>query len=122
MKLSSTISALINVCLFQDAISFTASHSNLLSPSRSTSLFHHAELDPSWIKKAGAGVATKPPGGNSSFDPNENGKLQGTGNCNERVQKGASYGMTPSGSSGGGVPSKAPTSNLTSLVNSKSQY
>ena len=116
MKLS-TIVAVIVAC--HDTSAFTTNTKSR----RSTAL---SQIDPSRIKKAGAGIATQPPGGNCSFDPNENGKLQGTGNCDERVGKGSSYGVAaavaaPSGG-GGGAPTKAPTSNLTSLINSKSQY
>lgn len=70
-------------------------------------------------------MATQPPGNNCSFDPNENGKLQGTGNCDERIDKGASYGASaavPSRNVGGAAPSRAPTSNLTSLIGGRSQY
>lgn len=97
---------------------------------RTTALSHHDEIDPSRIKKAGAGIATKPPGNNCSFDPNENGKLQGTGNCDERVGKGAGYGASAAAVAATAVPSnvgvsppsRAPTSNLTSLISGKSQY
>ena len=116
MKLSIIVAAIM---AFHDTSAFTT---YINSRRSSTALF---QIDPSRIKKAGAGIATKPPGGNCSFDPNENGKLQGTGNCDERVVKGSSYGAAaaaPSGGGGGGAPTKAPTSNLTSLINSKSQY
>ena len=64
-----------------------------------------------------------PPGNNCSFDPNEAGKLQGTGSCDERVAMGASYGASSSsGQAGASSPSRASGSNLTSLIKGKSQY
>lgn len=43
------------------------------------------------IKKAGAGITTQSPGGLSFYDPNENGKLQGTNNLMERIESGAAF-------------------------------
>jgi len=43
------------------------------------------------VKGAGAGIPIIPPGGRRLFDPNAEGKLSGTGNCDERIQKGVSY-------------------------------
>ena len=98
-----------------------------LRTTRPTSvMFHHEEVDAAKIKKAGAGVAIKPPGDFSSFDPDQDGKLQGTGNCNERISLGAAYG----GKTSQPAPAPAPVagfsgSNLTKLIDglkTQSQY
>ena len=102
----------ITTCLAQYAAAFTAS---IPHPSPSTALFAE-NIDVGKIKKAGAGIATKPPGDNSSFNPDENGKLQGTGDCTERILKGASYPAVTSSSAGNNVPAKTPSSNLRSLL------
>lgn len=47
------------------------------------------------VKGAGAGVPTLPAGDLNLFDPNEDGKLQGTNNLMERITKGASYVFAP---------------------------
>lgn len=47
------------------------------------------------VKSAGAGVATIPPGDLTLFDPNVDGKLQGTNNLMDRVSKGASFELRP---------------------------
>jgi ferredoxin--NADP+ reductase len=43
------------------------------------------------MKKAGAGLAALPTGNRLLFDPNQEGKLQGTNDCDERVRQGFSY-------------------------------
>jgi hypothetical protein len=49
------------------------------------------------IKKAGGGIATIVAGDLSCYDPNENGKLQGSGDLETRLSSGASFpGKTPS--------------------------
>ena len=50
---------------------------------------------PDLIKKAGSGVSIKAPGDLSLFDPNEDGKLQGTNNLLERVSNGAAFAIVP---------------------------
>ncbi|KAL3790528.1 hypothetical protein HJC23_007677 [Cyclotella cryptica] len=58
------------------------------TPSTPTSLSYS-------VKSAGAGVSVVPPGDFSLFDPNIDGKLQGTNNLQDRVTKGASYELAP---------------------------
>lgn len=106
------ITTTITACLAHYAAAFTT---NISHPSRSTALFAE-NIDVGRIKKAGAGIATKPPGDNSSFDPNENGKLQGTGDCTNRILNGASYPAKTTNSAGNSVPTKTPSSNLRSLL------
>lgn len=43
------------------------------------------------LKKAGAGITNKAPGDLCVFDPNEGGKLKGSNNLMDRIEKGASY-------------------------------
>lgn len=43
----------------------------------------------------GGGVAVVPSGGNSLFDPNQEGKLQFTDACSQRIQQGATYHFLP---------------------------
>lgn len=47
------------------------------------------------IKGAGAGISTNPPGDLTLFDPNTDGKLQGTNNLMDRISKGASFTVAP---------------------------
>jgi len=50
---------------------------------------------PEVIKKAGGGVTTRPSGDLSIFDPDENGKLQGTGDLMERLARGPAFRPAP---------------------------
>ena len=114
MKSFTTTLATIIACL-TDTMAFTP---NLPTSQPRPSTRLHADAEK--IKKAGAGIATTPPGILSSFDPNENGKLQGTGNVNDRISKGASY-LCTQRKSAPASPSIS-TSSLRDLVRPKSQY
>ena len=46
------------------------------------------------VKKTGGGLAPKPAGNLSIFDPEKEGRLQGTGSVNERIQNGPNYSYT----------------------------
>ncbi|KAL3768816.1 hypothetical protein ACHAWU_006917 [Discostella pseudostelligera] len=59
---------------------------------RGPSTHLQSSLDKDRIKKAGAGLTTVSPGDLCLYDPNENGKLQGSSTLMERVQLGASFG------------------------------
>ncbi|KAL7525548.1 hypothetical protein ACHAWF_001412 [Thalassiosira exigua] len=48
------------------------------------------------IKKAGAGITTQMPGDLCFYDPNENGRLQGSNTLMDRIENGASYKLTGS--------------------------
>ena len=110
------------------------------TPSSSQRMLTHTTRQPSTqlhsaqdrIKKAGAGITTQPAGGLSCFDPNENGKLQGSYTLDDRVSKGAAFpsvgGQSPPPPSAVAKPSvsspvvtepirKGKFSNLTDLVN-----
>lgn len=68
------------------------------SPVKPRGLFtriHSTAGDADRIKKAGAGITTQSPGDLCFYDPNENGKLQGTNNLMERIESGAAF--TPTG-------------------------
>ena len=85
------------------------------------------------IKKAGGGITTIVAGDLSCYDPNENGKLQGSGDLETRLSSGASFpGKTPStaatadppaaavdtpATSGGNGSRRSGTTNLTNLLN-----
>lgn len=47
------------------------------------------------IKKAGAGVSVKSPGDFCLYDPNEQGKLQGTNDLMDRISSGSSFTLAP---------------------------
>ncbi|KAL9188321.1 hypothetical protein ACHAXT_006699 [Thalassiosira profunda] len=83
-------------------------------------------LDKDRIKKAGAGITTQAPGDLCFYDPEESGKLQGTGTLVDRIAKGAAF--SPSSGSLQGDAKSSPTTvakpkqnvittNLTELVN-----
>ena len=84
------------------------------------------------IKKAGGGITTIVAGDLSCYDPNENGKLQGSADLEKRLSSGALFpGKTPStvaadppaaavdtpATSGGNGSRKSGTTNLTNLLN-----
>jgi len=84
------------------------------------------------IKKAGGGITTIVAGDLSCYDPNENGKLQGSADLEKRLSSGASFpGKTPStvvaadppaaavdapATSRGNVSRRSGTTNLTNLL------
>ena len=113
----------------------TVTNSKITHPSSSTQL-HSVEDMRQRIKKAGGGITTVVPGDLKVYDPNEQGKLQGTGDLEARVAAGVSFpgetsssapespggaseAAAPSATSGGSKPStKYGTTNLTNLLNS----
>ena len=50
-----------------------------------------ATFDKDRIKKSGAGLTTKTPGDLCLYDPNEDGKLQGSNTLLDRIDRGASF-------------------------------
>ena len=119
-----------------EAFTTSATHSTITHPSSSTQLYSVEDMRQR-IKKAGGGITTIVPGDLTLYDPNENGKLQGTGDLEARVSAGTSFpgdtsSSTPESSvvtpavetptnkaSGATKPSiKAMTSNLTNLLSS----
>ena len=77
-----------------------ASRPSSTSSTRGPATYLQSSQDKDRIKKAGAGLTTIPPGDLCLYDPNENGKLQGSSSLMERVQRGASF-----GNGGGGTAS-----------------
>ena len=65
-----------------------------ISGSRPRTQLHSSATDEDRIKKAGAGITTQTPGDLCFFDPNENGKLQGSNNLMDRVENGASFAIS----------------------------
>lgn len=51
----------------------------------------HSTEDKDRIKKAGQGITTQKPGDLCFYDPNENGRMQGSNTLSERLEKGASF-------------------------------
>ena len=86
------------------------SWSSRASHHRGPSTHLQSSLDNDRIKKAGAGLTTLPPGDLCLYDPNENGKLQGSSTLMERVQLGASFRGGGGGGGGGGGDDDAPSS------------
>ena len=50
-----------------------------------------SSFDKDRIKKAGAGITTKTPGDLCLYDPNEDGKMQGSNTLLDRIDRGASF-------------------------------
>lgn len=69
------------------ALSFSFQPAKLPSVKTSTSIFSSNER----IKKVGGGIPVVPSGDCQLFDPEEEGKLQGTGSLNSRIHDGPSY-------------------------------
>ena len=99
------------------------------SSSTSTTQLYSVEDMRQRIKKAGGGITTNVAGDLSCYDPNENGKLQGSGDLDKRLSSGASFpGKTPSTAVAADPPAaavaaatpvsrKSGTTNLTNLLN-----
>eukprot|EP00984_Skeletonema_dohrnii_P032250 scaffold25970_cov155-Skeletonema_dohrnii-CCMP3373.AAC.3 len=68
----------------------TVTYSTSTRPSSSTQLYSVEDMRQR-IKKAGGGITTVVPGDLKVYDPNEQGKLQGTGDLEARVSAGASF-------------------------------
>ena len=113
--------------------SVTHSITTHTSSSTSTTQLYSVEDMRQRIKKAGGGITTIVPGDLSCYDPNENGKLQGSGDLETRLSSGASFpGKTPStavaadppaaavdtpSTSRGNGSRRSGTTNLTNLLN-----
>ena len=100
------------------------------TPTPTTTQLYSVEDMRQRIKKAGGGISTIVAGDLSCYDPNENGKLQGSGDLETRLSSGASFpgktstavaadppaAATPAASRGNGSR-KSGTTNLTNLLN-----
>jgi len=129
MKLLSIAAIAVGaVAQIPTAVAFTTvTHSTIARPS-STKQLHSVEDVRQRIKKAGGGITTIAPGDLSVYDPNEGGKLQGTGDLEKRITAGASFpGFSPPPvvtSSGGSEVNTKPnntvggTPSLANLLNS----
>jgi hypothetical protein len=74
------------------AIAFTTvTYSSIARPSSSKTQLHSVEDMRQRIKTAGGGITTIVPGDLSVYDPDEGGKLQGTGDIQKRITAGASF-------------------------------
>ena len=118
---------------FTTTSSVTHSITTHKSSSTSTTQLYSVEDMRQRIKKAGGGITTIVAGDLSCYDPNENGKLQGSGDLETRLSSGASFpGKTPSTvvaadppaaaaatpvTSRGNGSRKSGTTNLTNLLN-----
>jgi hypothetical protein len=140
--------AVVGICTqIPAATAFTTvTSSTITRPSSSTQLYSVEDMRQR-IKKAGGGITTVVPGDLKVYDPNKQGKLQGTGELEARVSAGVSFpgetsssaadespvvtaaadespvvtseAAAPSATSGESKPSTRPgTANLTNLLNS----
>ena len=80
------------------AVAFACKHTAAFIPQQKSS--HQTtklldQINPTQIKKAGAGIPTVESGGLLVFDPAQNGKLQGTNDLQSRILGGASFQLTP---------------------------
>ena len=95
------------------------------SSSPSTQLHSSSSYDKDRIKKAGGGITTLTPGNLCLYDPNSDGKLQGTNDLMDRIESGASFSASPAlpTSSTTQAPAETKpkgnifTTNLTKLLN-----
>lgn len=120
MKSLSILSAIVvvGICThIPAATAFTAvTSSTITRPSSSTQLYSVEDMRQR-IKKAGGGITTVVPGDLSVYDPNEQGKLQGTGDLAARVSAGVSFRGDSSSSAADESPvatSEAPAPSVTS--------
>lgn len=97
MRISSLSATMAVAYLSNEVAAFSSSAhpSTLLS-----STYHHPSTSSSTtlyyqLKSAGAGISAVPPGDLLLFDPNVDGKLQGTNNLMDRVNGGAAYTLAP---------------------------
>ena len=137
MKKFLSIAAAIAVST-ADAFTTTSSVTHSITThksSSSTTQLYSVEDMRQRIKKAGGGITTIVAGDLSCYDPNENGKLQGSGDLETRLSSGASFpGKTPSivvaadppaaaaaaafpATSRGNGSRRSGTTNLTNLLN-----
>ena len=92
------------------------------SSSPSTQL-HSSSYDKDRIKKAGGGITTLTPGDLCLYDPNSDGKLQGTNDLMDRIESGASFKEDTGAPPATQAPAEAKpkgnifTTNLTKLLN-----
>lgn len=94
-------SALTNAILLCGSLPFSSGfqvvnspHSSLASCTILSATTHHSNEDR--IKKVGGGIPVIPAGNCILFDPEKEGKLQGTGALSDRISQGASYALQPS--------------------------
>ena len=59
--------------------------------SSSPTAINGAPISPERIKKAGGGIPLDPPGSKNLFDPATDGKLKGTGACDDRISSAYQY-------------------------------
>ena len=136
MKKFLSIAAAIVLSTTADAFTTTSVTHSITTSSPSTTQLYSVEDMRQRIKKAGGGITTIVAGDLSCYDPNENGKLKGSGDLETRLSSGASFpGKTPSttvaadppaaaaaavdtpATSGGNGSRRSGTANLTNLLN-----
>lgn len=66
-------------------------HIHINKASRRSTAFHASSCSADYIIKAGGGIPTTAGGDMEQFDPDQEGKLQGTGSVNSRIQSGPKY-------------------------------
>lgn len=96
MKKFLSIAAAIAVSSTANAFTTTSVTHSITTHTSTTQLYSVEDMRQR-IKKAGGGITTIVAGDLSCYDPNENGKLQGSADLEKRLSSGASFpGKTPS--------------------------
>ena len=94
MKRYSIITAIVaaaTVLTDNTGYAFTAATYTQFRPSSPSTQLHSSSHDKDRIKKAGGGITTLAPGDLCVYDPNSDGKLQGTNDLMDRIESGASF-------------------------------
>jgi hypothetical protein len=86
--------AIITLTLALTANSILAFSSLALHASSRPSTQLRSTYDKERIKKSGAGITTKIPGDLCLYDPNEDGKMQGSNTLFDRIDRGASFALS----------------------------
>ncbi len=109
--------AVVGICTqIPAATAFTTVTSSTSTITRPSTQLYSVEDMRQRIKKAGGGITTVTTGDLKVYDPNENGKLQGTGDLEARLAAGASFTAESSSSAADESPvvmSEAPAPSAT---------
>lgn len=116
---SLSIAVIAAVGVIPTATAFTTVTNTKLT--RPSTQLHSVEDMRQRIKKAGGGITTVVPGDLKVYDPNEQGKLQGTGDLEARVAAGVSFTGETSSSAPSESPVDAPEATTPSATHGKSR-
>ena len=116
---SLSIAFIAAVSVIPTAIAFTTVTNTKIT--RPSTQLHSVEDMRQRIKKAGGGITTVVPGDLKVYDPNEQGKLQGTGDLEARVAAGVSFAGETSSSAPSESPVDTPAATAPSATHGKSR-